>query len=24
LTFGFSMFFFDKPIDEMEDAPWHS
>ncbi|PEV47132.1 hypothetical protein COK37_01155 [Bacillus thuringiensis] len=24
LTFGFSMFFYDKPVDEMEDAPWRS
>ncbi|KEK23281.1 DUF3796 domain-containing protein [Bacillus gaemokensis] len=24
LTFCFSIYFYDKPIDEMEDAPWHS
>ncbi len=24
LTFGFSMFFYDKPVDEMEDVPWRS
>lgn len=24
LTFVFSMFFYDKPVDEMEDAPWRS
>ncbi|MED1410915.1 MULTISPECIES: DUF3796 domain-containing protein [Bacillus] len=24
LTFGFSIFFYDKPVDEMEDAPWRS
>lgn len=24
LTFGFSMFFYDKPVDEMEVAPWRS
>lgn len=24
LTFGFSMFFYDKPVDELEDAPWRS
>lgn len=24
LTFGFSIFFYDKPIDEMEDTSWCS
>ncbi len=24
LTFGFSLYFYDTPINELEDAPWHS